>query len=126
MIELMITVVVIAILAAIAYANYSQYVTRSRRAAATGCLLETAQFMERYYTANLTYVGAPNPPAQCVPETAQFYGLSLGGVGAKAYTLTATPTGSQLTRDTLCGALTLNAQGVRGEGGSATAITDCW
>lgn len=127
LIELMVTAGVIAILAAIAYANYAQYVTNSRRAAATGCLLETAQFLERYYTTRLTYIGAPNPPPQCDPEVAQFYTVSYAvAPAAKTYTLAATPLGSQLARDTACGVLSLTAQGGRGEGGTATNITDCW
>lgn len=127
LIELMITVVVIAILAAMAYSNYSEYVTRSRRAAAAGCLMETAQFLERFYTVNLSYATAPNPPPQCDPETAQFYTVSFAAAPtAKAYTLQAVPQGTQATRDTLCATLTLTGQGVRGEGGAATDATQCW
>jgi type IV pilus assembly protein PilE len=125
LIELMIAVAIIAILAAIAYANYRSYVISSRRTAGATCLLERAQFMERYYTANLTYVGAPNPPA-CEPETAQFYAVSYtSDPTAKSYILQAVPQGSQ-QEDTECGTLTLNAQGGRGESGSATDISDCW
>ncbi len=127
LIELMVTVVVIAILAAIAYANYTQYTTRSRRAAAAVCLMETAQFMERHYTVNLRYTNAPNPPAPCEASVAQFYTLAFSAAPtAKTYTLAATPQGTQATRDTLCGVLSLNAQGIRGEGGTATNITECW
>lgn len=128
LIELMITVVVISILAAIAYTNYSEYVTRSRRAAATTCLMEAAQFLERYYTTQLTYVGAGAAP-QCDPETAPFYTVSyVGNVApaAKTFNLQAVPQGVQATRDTLCGTLTLDAQGVRGESGTAGAAVECW
>ena len=65
LIELMVVVAIVAILATIAVASYEYAVTKSRRSAAANCLQERAQFMERYYTTNLTYVGAPSPPAQC-------------------------------------------------------------
>ena len=126
LIELMITAAVVAILAAIAYANYRNYVINSRRTAATACLLERAQFLERYYTANLTYEDAPDPP-DCDPEVARFYevGWTTGGEpGPKTYTLQAVPQGTQ--EEDKCGALTLDAQGERGEGGSETEVADCW
>jgi prepilin-type N-terminal cleavage/methylation domain-containing protein len=49
LIELMIAVVVIAILAAIAYPSYQDSVRKSRRADAKSALMEHAQFMERTY-----------------------------------------------------------------------------
>lgn len=124
LIELMIVVGVIAILAAIAYPNYRQYVINSRRAAAAACLQEKAQLMERYYTTNLTYVGAT--PGGCDPEINGFYTFSLNGTTtARAYTLQAAPvTGQQ--DDPKCGTLTINAQGDRTEGGTATNATECW
>ena len=39
LIELMVTVVIIGILGAIAYPSYQDHVVRTRRGAATGCLL---------------------------------------------------------------------------------------
>ena len=54
LIELMVVVAIIAILAAIAYPSYTNHVVKTRRAAATACVMEAAHFMERYYTTNLT------------------------------------------------------------------------
>ena len=61
LIELMIVVGIVAILATIANASYQSFVLKSRRAAAATCLMERAHYMERYYTTQLTYAGAPNP-----------------------------------------------------------------
>ena len=55
LIEVMIVVAVIGILAAIAYPSYQESVTKTRRSAAQGCLVEMAQFMERFYTTNMRY-----------------------------------------------------------------------
>ncbi len=123
LIELMIVVAIVAILATIANASYQHFVKKSRRAAAASCLQERAQFMERYYTTNLTYAGAPNP-AQCGADLNDFYVIAFSGTPtAKAFTLTATPTARQ--NDPTCGTLSINAQGVRGKSGTGN-IADCW
>lgn len=125
LLELMIVVAVIAILAAIAYPNYSRYVIKTRRAAAAGCLMENAQFLERYHTTNMTYTGAADPPAQCDASISpQHYTISFGVAPlGNDYTLLATPQNGQAANDTLCGELSLTAQGVKG---AAAAADKCW
>ncbi|WAC63306.1 type IV pilin protein [Pseudoxanthomonas sp. SL93] len=127
LIELLIVIAIVAILATIAYSTYQDQIVKSRRSAAAVCLQERAQFMERFYSANMTYAGAPNPPAQCDAEVAPHYTLQFQAAPtAKAYTLQAVPQAAQATRDTLCATISLNAQGVRGETGTATSAADCW
>lgn len=126
LLELMVVVAIVAILATIALASYRDQVVKSRRAAGAACLQERALFMERYYTTNLSYVGAPNPAA-CDTEVSPHYALSfVAAPTAKAFAIQAVPQGAQATSDTKCGTLTVNAQGVRGESGTATSATDCW
>lgn len=55
LIELMITVAIVAILAGIAYPSYKESVARSRRAEAQAILLEASQYMERFYAENYRY-----------------------------------------------------------------------
>lgn len=128
LIELMIVVAIVAILAAVAYPSYINHVTKTRRAAAAGCTLEAAQFMERYYTTNLTYVDARLPNTQCMNDLADYYTIQLDGAGAAAstYTVQAVPKGSQADRDKKCGTLTLDQAGTRGEGGTASNASECW
>jgi type IV pilus assembly protein PilE len=125
--ELMVTMAIIAIIAAIAIPNYSQAVTRSRRAQAASCLQEASQFMERWYTTNLRYDIDANtkapivyPVLGCASENSlnRFYTFGFNGaVAARTYSLQATPINGQATSDT-CGSLRINQSGVRSITGS--------
>lgn len=100
LIELMIVVVVVGILAAVAYPSYREHIKKSRRADAQSALMAFAQAMERHRTKNFTYVGAadgstgaPNIfPAQIpVDGNQKTYTLSATDLGVSTYTLTAKP-----------------------------------
>ena len=133
LIEVMVVVAVIGILAAIAYPSYQDSVTKTRRSAAQGCLVEMAQFMERFYTTNMRYdqtaagvaVALANPT--CRADMAAFYtfGFPAGQPTQSTYTLEAVPQGSQAAADTGCGTLTLTQAGTKGRSGTA-ALNTCW
>ena len=55
LIEVMITVVIVAVLAAIALPNYTDYITRSKFAEAQGALADLRVKMEQYYQDNRRY-----------------------------------------------------------------------
>lgn len=61
LIEVMITVAIIAVLAAIALPAYNDYVTRSRFPEAQAALASGRIQAEQYYQDNRTYVGMPCP-----------------------------------------------------------------
>lgn len=126
LIELMIVVVIVAVLAAIAFPSYQQHVLKSWRSKAAGCLAETANAMERRFTANMTYVGAL-PDLGCMTEgnMPDRYEFELTAAAANTFDLRASPQGQQ-TRDTRCLALTLNQAGVRGCTATGCVPADCW
>lgn len=128
LIELLTVMFIVAILAAIAIPSYRAYTVRTHRAAAKACLSESAQFMERYYTSNMTYEDAPIDLAcEVEADLDDFYTISATEAEQRTYTLSAVPKGAQATQDSICGTLTLTETGQRGAGDdSAEAIATCW
>jgi type IV pilus assembly protein PilE len=119
--ELLITVAIIGILAAIAYPGYTGHVRKTRRNTAAACLQQNAQYLERWYTSNLTYVGAAVQP--CPEEIDPFYEVEpVAAFGARTFTLRAVPIGAQ-EKDS-CGTLTLDEKGQRAASGGT--VSACW
>ena len=125
LIELMVVVAIVAILATIAYASYQDQIVKSRRAAGAACLQEKAQYLERFYTTNMTYEGAEDDVGQCDGEVSPFYTIeAVGDFTAKAFTLQATAQGAQV-RDEKCANLQINEKGERSASGTAPS-NQCW
>lgn len=136
LIELMITVAIVAILASIAYPSYQEQVAKSRRSEAANALMTGAQALERYYSANGRYTttaGGSDLPAVFptrVPENGGvYYTISVDGTpSANAFTLIATRKGT-MAGDS-CGNFTYNQAGEMAlknkPSGSAKTLADCW
>lgn len=125
LIELMITVAIIAIISAIAYPSYQEQVRETRRANAKADLLELVSFMERYYGENFTYSGANLPFTNSPKQGNSFYNLSfVAAPSASAYELQAVPTGGQ--GDDRCGIMTTDQNNKREAKKDGVIISNCW
>lgn len=94
LLELMITVAVVAILAAVAYPSYTEYIAKSRRATTVGLLQQAQQWMERFYTENYRY--DKNSAGTAVTDASQFPAWfkysPKDGDGSPVYDITVTVT----------------------------------
>lgn len=90
LIEAMITVAIIAILAAIALPNYTQYVVRSKLTEAPNYLADTRVKMEQYYQDNRNYGSTGTTCGAALPATNYFAYTCVTSSSAQAYTITAT------------------------------------
>lgn len=94
LVELMITVVIVSILAAVAYPSYKKHIVKTRRSAAQSHLLDVSQYQQQYLLdarAYATDLGAPLPTAPT--DVSKYYTITLETtVGPPStFKLTATP-----------------------------------
>ena len=114
LIELMITVVIVAILASIAVPSYRQYVIRANRVAAKEAMMDIANRQQQFLLAHRSYAdkSAFEATGYTLPsEVGSHYTWTMGpiaGLGARpSFEIVFTPTGSQASD----GAITLDSQG---------------
>ncbi|HET9205464.1 MAG TPA: type IV pilin protein, partial [Burkholderiaceae bacterium] len=144
LIELMITVAIIAIIAAIAVPNYTDYITRSKFSEAHGQLADLRVKMEQYYMDNRRYstttgggtCGIPGGNAPTTQGTRYFtYTCASTGTNAagdQQYTLTAAGIAGQgleglsFTLNHANARSTVVTSGAMANKGYAVATTGCW
>ncbi|MGA7800935.1 MAG: type IV pilin protein [Gammaproteobacteria bacterium] len=137
LIELMIVVVIVGILAAVAYPAYRSSVIKTRRSDAQVALTNTAALQEKWYMDHNSYAtnadinslgGATSPQG--------YYDIAIANnncstiVGTRTvyscFKATATPNGQGgQSDDTTCATLSIDQDGVKSNTGSGT-VADCW
>ena len=113
LIELMITVVIVAILASIALPSYRQHMIRGHRAAAKEAMMDIANRQQQYLLAHRSYAdkSAFEATGYTLPsEISSHYTWAMApiaGMSRPIFEITFTPTGSQASD----GAIKLDSQG---------------
>jgi type IV pilus assembly protein PilE len=141
LIELMVTVVVVAILASIAIPTYTAQVRKSRRTEARSAILDLAGREERVLSVNNSYSAVPTDVGY-TGSTWPTAGISVGsgyytvvvtvpdpnftGTGP-SYVIAATATGGQ-SADTSCASFSVNQIGQQSslDSSNASSTSTCW
>ena len=146
LIELMVTVAIVGILAAVAYPSYLEQVAKGRRTEAKAILLQANQWMERFYAENYRYDQNTAAPPVAVTDAALFagrfsqsppppggaaYTIGLTNLAAQTYRVRATRTGSMAAD--ACGDFVINHTGAKGIidfgprfANENAAVAECW
>ncbi|WP_108944272.1 type IV pilin protein [Shewanella halifaxensis] len=120
LIEVMITVVILGILASLAYPSYVEYVAKGSRADGLSGLMKVANLQEQYYLDNrqyatdMTKLGLAADPF--VVENG-FY--SIDSTGTASFIAVATALGAQVSRDPNCTTIQITDTG-------AKSPLECW
>ena len=117
LIELMVTVAIVGILAAIAYPSYINYLIRASRSAAQSFMMDVTNKEEQYLLDSRTYLPVSSNPGfsslgLTVPtEVSSFYNLTVTSVTSSTYTVQAVPISG--TRQASDGPLGLTQAGAK-------------
>ena len=122
LIEILITVVIIAILTGIAIPSYQNYILKSRRADGKTAILAAQLAEEKWRTSNITYTSTMTDLVMPTTSVDGYYTVAISGNTATAYLITATPVvGGQQAADADCASMAIDQDGTK------TATTaKCW
>jgi type IV pilus assembly protein PilE len=125
LLELMIVVIIIGVLAAIAYPNYRQYAARAKRNEAKAALLQIATRQEAFYLQNNTYTNDMMPLGFPVSDNyltdTESYIVDVAGADANSFIATATYQNADEEAGK-CATFSIDAQGTK----SSAPLVDCW
>ena len=127
LIELIITVAIIGILAAVAWPAYERQSMKNRRSIGISALLIASNELQRCNSDVGGYVDKDDVKCTFTTTSERSYYTIDTTIKhtTDEFTLRATPQGAQ-AGDTECTTLTLNHLGQKGYTGSATKINRCW
>ncbi|MCG3188873.1 MAG: hypothetical protein LKCHEGNO_01063 [Burkholderiaceae bacterium] len=125
LIEVMITVVIVAILAMVAVPSYRDYVTRGNIPEATSRLASKQVQMEQFFQDNRTYVAGP----ACASDTtaSKYFNFTCGATPtAVGYTLTATGKGAMAGFSYTINQTGAKTSTITATGWSNPSPNNCW
>jgi type IV pilus assembly protein PilE len=123
--ELMIVVVIVGILAAIAFPSYREYVARAKRNEAKSALLQIATMQERFYLQNNTYTTDMTtlgfPVATNFLSASESYRVSVTAADPNNYAATATYQNAD-AEASKCSTFSIDGNLTK----TSAPYTDCW
>ena len=130
LIEVMITVAIVAILAAVAIPSYTDYITRSKIQEATSSLLSMRTKMEQFFQDQRTYFGACAAGTVApLPAGLKYFTVGCSNLSSTTYTVTATGiagTDMALFTFTIDQGNTRQTASVPTASGWSLPATNCW
>lgn len=127
LIEVMIVAAIVAILSAVAYPSYLEYVRRGARAEARAAMLKMAQYQERNFTDRGVYVEVDSSTTGQPWASLNFSGSTQASrkydITVDSSNGTVTATAANGFTDAVCSPLTLTSQGEKGAAGD---VATCW
>lgn len=128
LIELMVIVVIVGILASVAYPSFRDQALRASRSDAKAALVDAASRQEQYFLDNKTYTSDVADLNLAAETENGYYAVAIDAATAACpvttcFTARATPLGRQAD-DTRCAALTLDSRGTKSATG--TEPESCW
>lgn len=125
LIELLITLAILAILVSVSLPLYTRYLAHEKRLEAASQLTKLGIALEEYHLEKGTYAGATLEALHVKEFMNNTYQLAMTNLTDDNYVLLAKPINQQATRDIACGTLLLDAQGKKLNTGSENADR-CW
>lgn len=124
LLELMIVVVIVSILAAVAYPNYREFTARAKRNEARAALLQIATNQERFYLQNGTFTTNMNQlgfSADPFVTDSGTYSVQVNAADASNFTATATYLQAD-AEAAKCQTFQIDGRGMK----SSAPDADCW
>jgi len=122
LIELLIAVAIVGLLAGVAYPGYLSHMKKVYHAEIAGWLSEQAQYLERYYARNGTFIDATG-----VIAGNDRYRIT-AALNPQDFLLVATPVAESMMAGDACGEFSLTSVGARSNPGAAPEMSRklCW
>lgn len=115
LIEMLITLAIMGILAAVAYPSYISYTVRGNRSSAESALMDMARMEQQYFLDNRSYAPDTTTLRYTLPaEVSPYYTIAINipaGTTLPQFTITATPIASSVQKND--GALSIDQSGNR-------------
>lgn len=129
LIELIVTVAIIGIIAAVAWPEYERYQTKNRRVDGINALMSASQELQQCHTDKGGYIDNGNNKCTFSPDSKKkYYTIADTIFTVNTFTLEATPQGAQAD-DGECATLTITHLGQKGFTTTTTpagTLNRCW